>query len=41
MYCVSRLRPAGKPTMSALDFRNGRLKDLSAPFGIFKDSRDA
>ena len=40
-YCISRLRPAGKQTMSALDFRNGRLKGLAAPFGAFEDIRDA
>ncbi len=35
-YCVTRLRPAGKPTMSATDFRNGWLKGLAAPFGAFE-----
>ena len=32
-YRITRLRPAGKPTMSAQDFYNGRLKGLSAPYG--------
>ena len=35
-YCVTRLRPAGKPTMRATDFRNGWLKGLAAPFGAFE-----
>lgn len=33
-YRITRLRPAGKATMSATDFRNGRLKGLSEPYGM-------
>ena len=32
-YRITRLRPAGKSTMSATDFRNGRLRDLPEPYG--------
>ena len=32
-YRLTRLRPAGKPGMSAADFRNGRLRDLPLPYG--------
>ncbi len=32
-YRLTRLRPAGKPGMSAADFRNGRLRDLTPPYG--------
>ena len=32
-YRITRLRPAGKATMSAKDFRNGRLRDLAEPYG--------
>jgi methionyl-tRNA formyltransferase len=35
-YCVTRLRPAGRPTMNASDFRNGHLKGLAAPYGAFE-----
>ena len=36
LWCdgVDFLRPAGKPTMSAQDFYNGRLRGLSAPYGM-------
>lgn len=33
-YRLTRLRPAGKSGMSAADFRNGRLRDLTAPYGL-------
>jgi len=33
-YRVTALRPAGKSTMSAKDFFNGRLRGLPAPYGI-------
>lgn len=33
VYRITRLRPAGKSTMSATDFRNGRLRDLPEPYG--------
>lgn len=33
-YRLTRLRPAGKPGMSAADFRNGRLRDLTPPYGM-------
>ena len=33
-YRVSHLRPAGKSTMSAKDFFNGRLRGLPAPYGM-------
>lgn len=33
-YRLTRLRPAGKCTMSAADFRNGRLRGLPEPYGI-------
>lgn len=32
-YRITRLRPAGKNTMSAQDFYNGRLRGLSEPYG--------
>lgn len=32
-YRLTRLRPAGKASMSAVDFYNGRLRQLSAPYG--------
>ena len=32
-YRITRLRPAGKASMSATDFYNGRLRNLSAPYG--------
>lgn len=34
LYRLTRLRPAGKTTMSAADFRNGRLRDVPAPYGL-------
>ncbi len=34
-YLVKLIRPAGKNTMKAADFRNGWLKDLSEPYGCF------
>ena len=34
-YRLTRLRPAGKAAMSAADFRNGRLRDLAPPYGLF------
>jgi methionyl-tRNA formyltransferase len=33
-YRVTHLRPAGKSTMSARDFFNGRLRGLPAPYGV-------
>ena len=33
-YRVTKLRPAGKSTMSAKDFFNGRLRGLAAPYGV-------
>lgn len=33
-YRLTRLRPAGKSGMSAADFRNGRLRDLTPPYGL-------
>lgn len=44
-YRLTRLRPAGKSDMSAADFRNGRLRDLTPPYGMLipdgtLDSRD-
>jgi methionyl-tRNA formyltransferase len=33
-YRVTALRPAGKSTMSAKDFFNGRLRGLTAPYGV-------
>lgn len=33
-YGLSRIRPAGKGTMSAADFRNGRLRGLPEPWGV-------
>ena len=33
-YRITRLRPAGKSTMSAADFRNGRLRGLAEPYGM-------
>ena len=33
-YRVTSLRPAGKATMSAKDFFNGRLRGLTAPYGV-------
>ncbi len=35
-YRITRLRPSGKSTMSAVDFYNGRLHGLTTPFGIFR-----
>ena len=32
-YKITRLRPAGKNTMKATDFYNGRLKGMAAPYG--------
>ena len=34
VYRLRKLRPSGKSTMAATDFRNGRLRGLSAPFGF-------
>ena len=39
-YRISHLRPAGKSTMSAADFRNGRLRGLPEPWGVLR-GRDA
>lgn len=33
-YRLTRLRPAGKPGMSATDFRNGRLRERTPPYGL-------
>ncbi len=33
-YRITALRPAGKNTMGAADFYNGRLKGLAEPFGM-------
>ncbi len=33
-YKITALRPAGKNTMGAADFYNGRLKGLAAPYGV-------
>jgi methionyl-tRNA formyltransferase len=33
-YKITSLRPAGKKTMNAADFYNGRLKGMSAPYGV-------
>lgn len=38
IYRVSRLRPSGKSTMSAVDFYNGRLRGLTPPFGRLRKS---
>lgn len=35
-YKITRLRPAGKASMSAVDFYNGRLRRLTEPYGVFK-----
>lgn len=39
-YRIKALRPAGKATMSALDFRNGRLKGMPEPYGILRKKND-
>lgn len=36
VYRITALRPAGKDTMTAADFRNGRLRDLPPPFGVLR-----
>ncbi|WP_276819624.1 methionyl-tRNA formyltransferase [Mailhella massiliensis] len=33
-YRITRLRPAGKASMSATDFYNGRLRNLPEPYGV-------
>lgn len=35
-YRITHLRPAGKATMSATDFRNGRLRGLPEPWGVLR-----
>lgn len=37
-YRLVRLRPAGKATMSAADFRNGHLRQMSAPYGLLSNA---
>lgn len=34
VYALTQVRPAGKATMSASDFRNGRLRGLPEPWGV-------
>lgn len=40
-YRLTRLRPAGKPGMSATDFRNGRLRDLTPPYGLLSSDESS
>lgn len=38
VYLVTHLRPAGKGTMTATDFRNGRLHGQDTPYGIMRSA---
>lgn len=35
VYGMTHLQPSGKSRMTATDFRNGRLRGLEAPYGLF------